>query len=146
MFVQTDLLNIHNAIDTVDTAHKLPFNAYKTTFITCSKVPKKNLHPASVPTLIEERLNLWGLVVRTQRMRQRLRAADLCARLEISEATLRRLERGDAGAGVGLYLMAFQVLGVLDELAPMPSASLQSAEGVKQRVRLPSKGTDGDYF
>lgn len=109
-------------------------------------MPKKNLHPASVPTLIEERLGLWGLIIRTQRTRQRLRAADLCTRLDISETTLRRLERGDAGAGVGLYLMAFQVLGVLDELAPTPSASLWNPEGVKQRVRLPSKGADGDYF
>lgn len=109
-------------------------------------MPKKNLHPASIPTLIEERLSSWGQVIRTQRTRQRLRAADLCARLEISEATLRRLERGDAGAGIGLYLMAFQVLGVLDELAPTPSASLWNSEGVKQRVRLPSKGTDADYF
>ncbi|GAB3554837.1 hypothetical protein GCM10027343_43260 [Noviherbaspirillum agri] len=99
-----------------------------------------------MPTLIEERLSLWGLTIRTQRNRQRLRAADLCVRLEISEATLRRLERGDPGAGVGLYLMAFQVLGVLDELAPTSPTSLWNSEGVKQRVRLPSKGTDGDYF
>jgi hypothetical protein len=108
-------------------------------------MPKKNLSRDAVPTLIQERLHLWGRVIRTQRALQRIRATDLCTRLEISEATLRRLERGDAGAGVGLYLMAFQVLGVLDELAPMPSGALWTADA-KQRVRLPSKGLDGDYF
>jgi transcriptional regulator with XRE-family HTH domain len=108
-------------------------------------MPKKNLHPSAVPTLIQERLHSWGLVIRKQRMLQRIRAADLCVRMEVSEATLRRLERGDAGAGVGLYLMAFQILGVLDELAPPPPASLWSPEA-GQRVRLPSKERDGDYF
>lgn len=108
-------------------------------------MPKKNLHPEAVPTLIQERLHVWGLSIRTQRMFQRIRAADLCARMEISEATLRRLERGDAGAGVGLYLMAFQILGILDELAPVPSSTLWS-KNAKQRVRLPSKESDSDYF
>lgn len=108
-------------------------------------MPKKNLHPEAVPTLIQERLHVWGLSIRTQRMLQRIRAADLCSRMEISEATLRRLERGDAGAGVGLYLMAFQILGILDELAPMPPGSLWSSD-VKQRVRLPSKEIDDGYF
>ncbi|HEY0848081.1 MAG TPA: helix-turn-helix transcriptional regulator [Noviherbaspirillum sp.] len=108
-------------------------------------MPKKKLSPEAVPTLVQERLVLWGRVIRAQRTLQRIRAADLCARLEISEATLRRLERGDAGAGAGLYLMAFQVLGVLDELAPVPSGTLWSGEA-KQRVRLSSKKADGDYF
>lgn len=108
-------------------------------------MPKKNLSREAVPTLIQERLVLWGRVIRTQRTVQRIRAADLCARLEISEATLRRLERGDAGAGAGLYLMAFQVLGVFDELAPLPDDTLWTADG-RQRVRLPSKAVDRDYF
>ncbi len=108
-------------------------------------MPKKNLHPDAVPTLLQERLHGWGQVIRAQRALQGMRAADLCARLEIAEATLRRLERGDAGAGVGLYLMAFQVLGVLDELVPAPTASLWNKD-VKQRVRLPSKEIDGEYF
>lgn len=108
-------------------------------------MPKKNLSRDAVPTLIQEHLHLWGHVIRTQRTFQRIRAADLCSRLEISEATLRRLERGDPGAGVGLYLMAFQVLGVLDELAPAPSNTLWTSD-TKHRVRLPSQGGNGDYF
>lgn len=108
-------------------------------------MPKKNLHPDAVPTLIQERLHAWGLVIRKQRALQRIRAVDLCSRMEISEATLRRLERGDAGAGVGLYLMAFQILGVLDELAPMPPSSLWSPDA-RQRVRVPAKEADGGYF
>jgi transcriptional regulator with XRE-family HTH domain len=108
-------------------------------------MPKKMLPAQAIPTLIQERLQAWGRVIRAQRTLQRLRAADLCARLEISEATLRRLERGDAGAGAGLYLMALQVLGVLDELTPSPPAVLWDAQS-RQRVRLPAAGSGDDYF
>jgi transcriptional regulator with XRE-family HTH domain len=108
-------------------------------------MPRKMLPAQAIPTLIQERLQAWGRVIRAQRTLQRLRAADLCARLEISEATLRRLERGDAGAGAGLYLMALQVLGVLDELAPPPPAVLRDAQS-RQRVRLPAAGSEDDYF
>jgi len=108
-------------------------------------MPRKILHRHAVPTLIEERLQAWGRVIRTQRTQQRIRAADLCARLEISEATLRRLERGDPGAGAGLYLMALQVLGVLEEMAPLPPVSLGSGSPT-QRVRRPAGERADDYF
>lgn len=108
-------------------------------------MPRKNLTRSAVPTLVQERLRAWGAVIRGQRAAQHLRVVDLCARMEISEATLRRLERGDAGAGAELYLSAFRILGVLDELIPLPAPDLLS-KNVPQRVRVPSKEDDGDYF
>jgi transcriptional regulator with XRE-family HTH domain len=107
-------------------------------------MPKKNLQREAIPTLIHERLRIWGAAIRRQRGLQRIRAVDLCARMEISEATLRRIERGDPGGGVGLYLMAFQILGVLDELTPNPPAPLWQTDG-RQRVRLAPMDAD-DYF
>jgi transcriptional regulator with XRE-family HTH domain len=108
-------------------------------------MPKKNLTRNTVPSLVQERLHAWGAVIRSQRAAQRLRAADLCERMEISEATLRRLERGDAGAGAELYLSAFRILGVLDELAPLPSPDLMLKDA-PQRVRVAPKEDDGEYF
>jgi len=108
-------------------------------------MPKKNLVRAAVPTLVQERLRAWGMVIRSQRARQRLRAIDLCARMEISQATLRRLERGDAGAGAELYLSAFRILGVMDELAPLPAPALM-VKDAPQRVRIAPKDDDGKYF
>lgn len=109
-------------------------------------MPKKLLPPEAVPTLIQERLRLWGISIRTQRLAQHIRAADLCRRMGISEATLRRLEHGDAGAGAGLYLTAFHILGLFEELAPLASRPLLQESGRKQRVRLPSKEDDESYF
>lgn len=108
-------------------------------------MPRKNLSRNAVPTLVQERLHAWGVVIRSQRAAQRLRATDLCERMEISEATLRRLERGDAGAGAELYLSAFRILGVLDDLAPLPKPDLMLKDA-PQRVRVTSKEDDGEYF
>lgn len=61
-------------------------------------MPIKFLAPAAVPTLVQERLHVWGRSIRAQRQRQRIPAADLAARMQVSRATLQRVERGDPGA------------------------------------------------
>lgn len=109
-------------------------------------MPRKNLPAATVPTLIQERLRIWGMAIRTQRQAQQLRVADLCSRIGISEATLRRMEQGDAGAGAGLYLIAFHILGLLDEITPILPDPLWQAGSGRKRVRLPAKEHADDYF
>ena len=112
-------------------------------------MPKKLLHPNILPTLVQERLITWGRCIHTQRLRQRITAADLCTRISISEATLRRLERGDPGAGVGAFLATLLILGVMDDAAPALTASLWS-ESSLHRVRLSQQERGGkqddDYF
>lgn len=112
-------------------------------------MPKKLLDTAALPTLVQERLTVWGRCIRTQRLRQRITAADLCVRMGISEATLRRLERGDPGGGAGAYLTALLVLGVADEAAPPLPPPLWSE--LPQRRVKPSRQErggkdDADYF
>lgn len=108
-------------------------------------MPRKNLDCNAVPTLVQERLRAWGAVIRSQRAVQRMRAIDLCERMEISPATLRRLEHGDAGAGAELYLAAFRILGVLEELAPLPAPALMLKDA-PQRIRVAPKEDDPEYF
>lgn len=112
-------------------------------------MPKKLLHTDTLPTLVQERLTTWGRCIHTQRLRQRVTAADLCARMSISEATLRRLERGDPGAGAGAYLAALLILGVLDEATPPLASSLWS-DSPQRRVKLSrqERGSEEDveYF
>ena len=50
-------------------------------------MPKKLLNVDTVPTLVRECLSTWGRCIHTQRLRQRITAADLCVRMSISEAT-----------------------------------------------------------
>jgi transcriptional regulator with XRE-family HTH domain len=108
-------------------------------------MPRKILSSAIVPSLIAERLHIWGSTIRTQRVRQRLAAEQLCARIGISRATLSRLERGDPAVSVAGYLSAFLVLGLLDQAMPPLDAALWSAHE-HGRVRARQEESADDYF
>jgi len=110
-------------------------------------MPKKLSTVETIPTLILERLTVWGRIILAERLRRRITVADLCHRIGISEATLRRVERGDPGASAGTYLTALMALGLLDDAAPPPPQSL-SETGGQRRVRLSKeeRGGAADYF
>lgn len=108
-------------------------------------MPKKLLKPESTPSLVLERLKIWGKCIRTQRVTQNILANDLCARMGISDATLRRLEKGDPGASAASYMAALMILGVLDFAAPMPDTRLWS-NNPNSRARTASFGEDDDNF
>lgn len=74
-----------------------------------------DLQPDYVPKI---RLEFWGRCIRTQRVDQRLKAKDLCRELGMSEATLRRVERGDPMVAAISYLRAMGRLGILTRLVP----------------------------
>jgi transcriptional regulator with XRE-family HTH domain len=112
-------------------------------------MPKKLSNPDMWPTLVQERLVEWGRCVNVQRMQQRITAADLCRRLGISEATLRRLERGDPGVGAGAYLNALLTLGMANEATPALKPELwRKAPGKRVRPTRQEQGAavDADYF
>lgn len=72
-----------------------------------------------------------------------MRGPTLCARMGISEATLRRLEKGDPGAGAGIYLSALLILGIMDEATP-PLAQSLWADTPHRRVKLKKQEREGD--
>jgi transcriptional regulator with XRE-family HTH domain len=108
-------------------------------------MPKKLTPDEAVPTLLHERLTLWGQCIRAQRLSQRITSSELAQRMNISRATLQRLERGDPGASATNYLRAFYVLGLLDDLAPVPSVSLWTQPGARRVVHARSKADDDDF-
>lgn len=111
-------------------------------------MPKKLTTTETWPTLVQERLSIWGKCIHTQRLRQRITVADLSTRLGVSKTTLLRLERGDPGAGAGAYLTALLALGVADRAVPaLPPELWQGDFG--QRVKLSQQergGADVEYF
>ncbi len=111
-------------------------------------MPRKLSKTENWPSLVQERLGIWGRCIRTQRLRQRVTVADLSSRLGISRTTLLRLEKGDPGAGAGAYLTALLVLGIVDQAAPaLPGELWQGGYG--QRVKLSQQekgGDDAEYF
>ena len=107
-------------------------------------MPKKIRDAQAVPTQIAERLRTWGHAVRAQRVLRHIPAVDLCARMDISDATLRRIERGDPGVSAATYLTALWVLGILDAAAPVMDAAYWQANP-NARAR-PIAQDDDDYF
>lgn len=111
-------------------------------------MPKKLTPTETWPTLVQERLSIWGRCIRTQRLRQRVTVTDLSTRLGISKTTLLRLEKGDPGAGAGAYLTALLALGVADRAVPALPAELWQGD-FGQRVKLSQQekgGADAEYF
>lgn len=108
-------------------------------------MPKKLRRAEAMPSLIAQRLHIWGRCIRTQRVAQHIPAADLCTRMGISDATLRRIERGDPGAGAALYLTALWILGILDAAAPLLEPHYW-ASSPDARARATASQADDDYF
>lgn len=108
-------------------------------------MPKKLRKSGSMPSLVQERLLIWGRCIRTQRIAQKLLASDLCVRIGIAEATLRRLERGDPGASAAAYLNAMMVLGVLEFAAPTLDPLLWSISPQSRARKMPKDIVDEDF-
>lgn len=95
-------------------------------------MPKKLPTASTRPVQVDFRLEEWGTAIRNGRLRQRLKAQDVCERVGMTHTTLRRLERGDPGAGVGLYLAVFHLLGMLDHMTPPVAPELLAEPGVRR--------------
>jgi transcriptional regulator with XRE-family HTH domain len=108
-------------------------------------MPRKKLSAEVVPSLVSERLTILGRAIRTQRVRQRIAAEQLCDRIGISRATLSRIERGDPAVNVAGYMTALLVLGILDMAMPPLAPALWSATETG-RVRARQEEGADDYF
>jgi len=91
-----------------------------------------------------------GFNIRTARKRRRLRQADLARRAGITVQTLRRVESGSLGTGIGAYLAALWAMGLESDIGALASPdtdvegkTLEAARRGK-RVR-PEKRLDHDF-
>ena len=101
---------------------------------------------------VRQTLRKLGLDIRDARRRRGLPAEIVAQRAFTSRPTLRRVEAGDHGVGVGIYAAVLQALGLLDGLGLLADPSKDevglaiAAERLPQRVRLrrsPEAGRGG---
>lgn len=105
----------------------------------------KRARPTSeIPTLVAERLKIWGKCIRKQRVLQNITASSLCERLDISRPTLVRMEQGEGNVNAALYLAALNTLGVLAFAVPELEISLWQMDHWDKRAR--QDAPDNDYF
>ena len=105
----------------------------------------KRARPTSeIPTLVAERLKIWGKCIRKQRVSQNITAQELCERLDISRPTLVRMEHGEGNVNAALYLTALNILGVLAFAVPELDITLWQMDHWGKRARPDVDGSD--YF
>jgi len=80
-------------------------------------------------------LHAFAERLRLARLRRKLTARQVAERAGMTPATLRNLERGNAGVTMGAYLAVMQVLGIETDLALLAAADAQGRQ--LQDARLP---------
>lgn len=94
-----------------------------------------------MPTPVTRALKKLGADMALARRRRHLTQESMAERLRISEATVRRIERGDTGVSIGTIAQAFFVLGELDKIARLLDTASDDIglslmnEQLPQRVR-----------
>lgn len=103
-----------------------------------------NSRDAKLPIPVRRALVKVGEDIRNARRRRRIQARVMAERVSITRATLHKLEKGDSGVSLGIYMTVLFVLGMLDRAAAIADAvhdqvgmDLES-ENLPQRIRYPS--------
>ncbi|HEY1057255.1 MAG TPA: helix-turn-helix domain-containing protein [Limnobacter sp.] len=110
-------------------------------------MPKKQLPAEAAPAIVQAHVQSWGAAIRTQRLVQRLTAAQLALRIGVSLPTLNRVEKGDPAVGVGTVLSALYALGLNTAATPpLPEGLLQTVAAKRTRPTRQESGDDLGYF
>lgn len=94
---------------------------------------------------VRRALGKLGGDIRDARRRRGLPAAIVAARAFTSRPTLRRIEAGDPGVGIGIYAAVLQALGLLGGLAGLADPAHDGAgvaiamDQLPQRIHLPRR-------
>jgi len=111
-------------------------------------MPRRNVNEATAPAAVVEAVAKLGQDIATARVRRQLREDDLAAKAGINRMTLRRVEAGALGTGIGAYAAVLWALGLHGDLAHVaaPERDLegQTLEAARrgERVRLPAELSD----
>lgn len=95
----------------------------------------------SLSTPVTRALKKLGADMALARRRRHLTQESMAERLRVSEATVRRMERGDTGISIGTIAQAFFVLGELDKITRLLDTATDDIglslmnEQLPQRVR-----------
>ena len=84
-----------------------------------------NLKGSVLPLPVRRSLIKLGQDLALARRRRRISTSSMAERIQISTATLRRLERGDPSVSIGTFAQALFVLNAIDRFAGVAGAGQQ---------------------
>jgi transcriptional regulator with XRE-family HTH domain len=102
------------------------------------------------PGRVVEAARRLGFNIRTARKRRRLRQTELARRAGITVQTLRRVEAGSLGTGIGAYLAALWAMGLESDIGALASpdtdAEGRTLEAARRGKRVrPEKRLNDDF-
>ena len=95
------------------------------------------------PPSVQRALRALGRDIGIARRKRRLPVADFAVRMGVSQGTLIRLEKGEAGVSIGAFAMALLALGELGRMAEMLEVSrddtglMLDIDSLPRRIRRP---------
>lgn len=101
------------------------------------------------PPSVQRTLRALGRDIGIARRKRRLPVADFAARMGVSQGTLIRLEKGEAGVAIGVVAMALLALGELRRLEEILDVSrddtglMLDIDSLPRRIRRPKTGPRG---
>lgn len=84
-------------------------------------------------------LEQLGANIRVARLKRRFSIKDFAVRMGVSEGTVMRLEKGDAGVGIGTLAMACLVLGEVDRISDFLDMGSDDTGLLLDMERLPRR-------
>ena len=84
-------------------------------------------------------LRTLGEDVKTARRKRRITQSDLAARMSVSVGTVKRLEAGDPGVGIGSLAMALLAFGDADRLGNLMSEQSDDIGLMLDHANLPKR-------
>jgi transcriptional regulator with XRE-family HTH domain len=113
-------------------------------------MPRVAVSAEVAPGKVVEAARRLGDNIRTARKRRRLRQGELARRAGITVQTLRRVESGALGTGLGAYLAALWAMGLESDIGTLASPDTdvegKTLEAAKRGERIrPEKRLDDDF-
>ena len=113
-------------------------------------MPRVAISKEAAPAKVAAAARRLGLNIKTARKRRRLRQVELARKAGITVQTLRRVENGSLGTGIGAYIAALWAMGLDSALADLasPESDIEGrtleAASRGERVRS-SQGLDNEF-
>lgn len=113
-------------------------------------MPQRNMNYESAPAAVVDTVTRLGRGIATARVRRQLREEDLASKAGISRITLRRVEAGALGTGIGAYVAVLWALGLHHEVGEFASPDRdiegQTLEAARRGERVRPAGRLNDEF
>lgn len=113
-------------------------------------MPRVAISKETAPGKVAEAARRLGFHIKTARQRRRLRQVELARRAGITVQTLRRVENGSLGTGVGAYVAALWAMGLdaalADVASPESDIEGRTIEAANRGERIRSSGSLDNEF